>query len=284
VLFGRYRRLIRARRKPAPTRIMPPMTAPRFYCPDLCVGQVALSEAEARHARASLRLQAGDELTLFDGRGGMAHGQLARAAGAANTARTTKKGRRATRLVATVEAIVRAPAATQQLTLIVAGCKGARLDWLVEKCTELGVTRLHFAEFARSVVHVGSAHLEKLRRTAVEACKQCGRLWLPEIAAGGDLVAVVTASDADHLLVADPAETARPYGTWLQHHAAGAHSIAAVVGPEGGLTADEMHVLMRAGAEPVCLGTHTLRVETAAVALAAAWSAALPAAPHGHSH
>jgi len=258
------------------------MTAPRFYCPDLCVGQVALSEAEARHARASRRLQAGDEVTLFDGRGGMAHAQLARAGGAPNTTRTTKKGRRETRLLATVEAIVRTPAAGQQLALIVAGCKGTRLDWLVEKCTELGVTRLHFAEFARSVVHVGAAHLEKLRRTAVEACKQCGRLWLPEIAAGGDLVAVVTASDADHLLVADPAETARPYGAWLQHHASG-HSVAAVVGPEGGLAVEELRVLTQAGAEPVCLGAHTLRVETAAVALAAGWSAA-HAGPHGHSH
>jgi hypothetical protein len=77
------------------------------------------------------------------------------------------------------------------LTLLVAACKGPRLDFLVEKCTELGVTRLVLTEFTRGVVHIGRRHAEKLRRTAIAAGKQCGRSWLPEIEAEMDLPAAL---------------------------------------------------------------------------------------------
>lgn len=125
----------------------------------------------------------------------------------------------------------------RSLTLIVAGCKGPRLRWMVEKCTELGVSELCLAEFERSVVRVSEGHAQKLRTTAIEACKQCGRAWLPEIRCGVTPGSVIRSTPFDRLAIAH-ADAAAPSGAdWF------------------------------AASEP------NLRVETAAVAMTALWAA-----------
>ena len=251
------------------------MATPLLYCPGLRVGDVPLEAAEARHALLSRRLHPGDAITLFDGRGNLAHTRLPGDGTQSDTpAGGTKRARKRTLpTVVLVERVDSVPAPVRGLTLIVAGCKGARLDWLVEKCTELGVTRLILAEFARSVVRVGTQHVAKLHRTAIEACKQCGRLWLPEVEAGPELPAAIRGT-ADHaLLVAHPSPQATPLGACLREEPASNALIAAVVGPEGGLTPEELELLQATGGKLARLGDHTLRVETAAVAIAAAWAA-----------
>jgi len=253
---------------------------PWLYCSDLQTGTLTLPEAQARHARLSLRLRPGDAVVLFDGRGRTARAAIAAdepaAAGAKPAAR--RRGRAGGPIIA-VEAISDIPAPARTLTIIVGGCKGTRLDWMVEKCTELGVTGLIFAGFERSVVRVGSGHLEKLRRLCIEACKQCGRAWLPEISAVSALDQAIAQVAGAVLLLADLSPTAEPLATALQRHSCSPR-IVAVVGPEGGLTEKEHSLLRDCGAQPVRLAQHVLRVETAAVALAAGFAAIQPPPAH----
>jgi len=244
------------------------MNAPRFYCPDLMPGNVTLSEPESRHALLTLRLRPGDALTLFDGRGHVAHGNLEQLGD------TTGKLRRSARprAVVAIEEVQTAAPPARTLTLIVAACKGQRLTWMIEKLTELGVMRIVLTDFERSVVHPGEMHTDKLRRTAIEACKQCGRAWLPKIESGTSLRRALASLTDGEVLIAEPAEHARPLGKWLLERNE-CHNLTAVVGPEGGLTSAELATLKQAGGHPVCLAGHILRVETAAVALAANWAA-----------
>ncbi len=249
------------------------MTPPWFFCPQLKTGRIELDDAESLHALGSLRLRPGEPLVLFDGQGHVAHGTLLPADAETNISAGRKPRRHGTpRVIVEVEHIEDMPPASRTLTLLVAGCKGPRLAWLVEKCTELGVTRIVLADFERSVVRAGEAHVEKLRRTAIEACKQCGRAWLPEITAGDTLPQFLTRDVPPALLLADPGAEAQPLAVWLAQHAGLAH-VAVVIGPEGGLTPAEIELCAHYGAARVRLAEHVLRVETAALAVAANWAA-----------
>jgi 16S rRNA (uracil1498-N3)-methyltransferase len=308
---------------------------PRFFCSETAGEFATLDAEEARHARRSLRLSPGDVVELFDGCGRVARGTIVEDAAAVRS----PKARSRSEVRIAIHQRFEIPPPARRLTLIVAGCKGPRLSWLVEKCTELGTSRLVFAEFERSVVHVGAGQIEKLRRTAIEACKQCGSAWLPILERGAGPLDVWRelrseppetrgrpercekgfshqpekglshqpercekgfshqpekgfsrqpekglsrqlnqseqrgASRRPELLIAHPDVAAMPAGKWFAHPTRSAE-VAAVIGPEGGLTDDELQALQQAGGEPVRLGEHILRIETAAVALASAWAAA----------
>ncbi len=250
------------------------MRTPRFFCPHVAPPRIELDDGEARHARLSLRLRPGDSLEVFDGCGGLALGRVAadeRPAGAA--------GRKAAgqTLTVDVERVRRDPPPTPALTLMVGGCKGDRLLWLIEKCTELGVAGFVLVAFERSVVLPGAGHIEKLRRAALEACKQCGRTWLPKIDSAGSLdAALERIAPGNELLIADPDAAGHEPLAAVLRRMRGAESggAAALIGPEGGFSADENVRILRHGAVAVRLGEHVLRVETAAVALAAAWAIA----------
>lgn len=248
------------------------MKVPRFYCPQLAPPRIELDEAEARHARLSLRLRPGDAVEVFDGCGGLAVGRIAADERAARVA-----GRKAAAqtLSVDVERVRRDPPPVHALTLLVGGCKGDRLLWLIEKCTELGVAGFVLVAFERSVVLPGTGHLEKLRRSALEACKQCGRTWLPKIERAASLdEALAGIAPGNAVLLADPnAEAHETVAEALRRvRTAGGGGAAALIGPEGGISTDEAARILRHGAIAVRLGAHVLRVETAAVALAAAWA------------
>jgi 16S rRNA (uracil1498-N3)-methyltransferase len=162
------------------------------------------------------------------------------------------------------------------LTLAVAAGDRDRFSWAVEKAAELGVTTLMPLETERTAgvaTRVRPQHLEKLRRTALEALKQCGSAWACEV--------------TEPLALAELA--ARPLeGTgWVADASAGpapptgGAPLTVVVGPEGGLTTGERDLLRAAGYLPVALGPHTLRFETAAVAAAAAAAMARLRGNHG---
>ena len=216
-------------------------------------GRALLEGDEARHLARVMRARVGDRVTLFDG------------AGTRWPARVAALGRNRVDLVVEAAQVEAEPAAT--LTLAVALPKGDRQQWMVEKLTELGVTRLVPLVTGHGVALPTAAARERLERAVIEACKQCGR---DRAMAIGDPATVAEAArgaaTGTRLLVADL--TGRSLAPVDRVPAA----TMVLVGPEGGFTAEETATALAAGAERVSLGRHVLRVETAALAAAARWA------------
>lgn len=225
----------------------------RFFVADApACGRIVITGDEARHLARVLRARVGDAITVFDGRG------------RSWPARITALGRGEVE-VETGEPRVAEATRRPPVTLAVALPKGDRQRWLVEKLTELGTATLLPLVTDRGVAEATTAAVDRMRRVVIEACKQCGRDLLMEIAAPATVAAVVAAKPTAAIgLVADPGgdPLAMAPGS-----AGGA--VVALVGPEGGFTADEISAADAAGWRRVALGPHVLRVETAAVALAA---------------
>ena len=214
-------------------------------------GRAVLVGDEARHLARVMRCAVGDEVVVFDG------------SGTAWRARVASIGRDEVMLdvgeAVTASRLTRVP-----LTLAVALPKGERQKWLVEKLTELGVERLVPLATVRGVAEATPAAVERLSRGVVEACKQCGRDGLMQIGGPKSIAEVVGGTGGGAvLLVADRD------GAPLEEVATGASQVVALVGPEGGFTEEELAMIEAAGGRRVSLGPHVLRVETAAIALAA---------------
>ena len=224
-------------------------------------GRAILGADESRHLARVLRAKVGDEVVVFDGRGGRWPARIAR----------IDRDSVAVDLI-DVAATGRGDdvAAKPSITLAVALPKGERQKWMVEKLTELGVDRLVPLVTARGVAEATAAATSRLERVVIEACKQCGRDTLLEIGAAATIesLAASTAPAASRLIAhpdAPPLDAAAVI-------AAGADppcDLVGVVGPEGGFTPDEIATAQRHGFRPVSLGPHVLRIETAAIALAA---------------
>ncbi len=232
---------------------------PRFHVPELVVGEVILTSEESSHAASSLRLKPGDACILFDGRGHSAEAVVVEIG-------VPGKRSRAAPVRCRVEQVCTHTSPSARLTLVVSACKGDRLDWLIEKCTELGVSRVVLTNFARSVVRVEEKHGARLQRTALEAAKQCGRMWLPEI-----LVSGAPPDISAETLIAHPAEGAESVASALAANKKADPTV--FIGPEGGFTDSEIAQFRTVGARLVRLAANILRVETAAVAVAAVWAA-----------
>jgi 16S rRNA (uracil1498-N3)-methyltransferase len=162
------------------------------------------------------------------------------------------------------------------LTIAVALPKGERQKWLIEKLTELGVTRLVPLVTERGVAQPVPAAIDRLRRTVIEASKQCERNRLMEIAepqAIGEYFR--TEPTGATRLIADPTGQTLASLT-AQAHTAG--DMQAAIGPEGGFTAAEVAAAKDTRWQCVSLGPRILRVETAAIMLAA-WATARPRLP-----
>jgi 16S rRNA (uracil1498-N3)-methyltransferase len=216
-------------------------------------GRAVLVGDEARHLARVMRCTVGDEVVVFDG------------SGTSWRARVASIGRDEVMLdmgeAVTASRLTRVP-----LTLAVALPKGERQKWLVEKLTELGVERLVPLATTRGVAEATPAAVERLSRGVIEACKQCGRNTLMEVAAGRSLNRLLAEVPAGACVV-----IAHPGGRLLDDAAAppATTEVIALVGPEGGFTDEELCIADRAGVIRVSLGPHILRVETAAIALAA---------------
>jgi 16S rRNA (uracil1498-N3)-methyltransferase len=214
-------------------------------------GRAVLTGDEARHLARVLRASVGDEVTLFDGRG------------RSWPARVAAIGRDSVQLE-TGEPRVELAGGTV-LTLAVALPKGERQKWLVEKLTELGVARLVPLVTERGVAEATASAVARLGRGVIEASKQCGRDTLMEIAAPASVAAVVAAAPAGGIgLVADPPGTPLDPAGWSARA-----EVIGLIGPEGGFSDAELALTDAAGWPRIALGPHVLRVETAAVALAA---------------
>ncbi len=219
------------------------------------LGRVVLDPDEARHLARSARRTVGDEVEVFDGRGG---GWRARVE-AIDRDRVT--------LLALEPIDDRA--VPSPIALAVAAPKGDRLDWLVEKCTEIGVGRLTIVLSERSVVDPRGSKLDRLRRTILEASKQSGRNRLMTLDGPTPLATVLSRDPEATRLIAHSGGV--PASRW-PGPAPGVPAVLAI-GPEGGWTEAERDLADRLGWVRVGLGPTRLRVETAALVGAAAWMA-----------
>lgn len=227
----------------------------RFYCPELAsLSAVTLEGTEAHHLAHVLRHQQGDLVQLFNGTGGVAECRVAQV--------------RKRDVSLEVVSFRQDPFGPLTLVLATAVPKGERFDWLIEKATELGVSRLIPMLTERSIVDPRAGKLEKLRQTVVAACKQSGRNHLMEISAVTPWADVVTSyAAADRFIVADPQGV--PLGNGVAPSVGQPFTIVIAIGPEGGFSDQENQAAAAIPAELVQLGPRILRIETAAIALSA---------------
>jgi 16S rRNA (uracil1498-N3)-methyltransferase len=210
---------------------------------------VALSRDQANYLGNVLRLKSGDEVLLFNGRDGEWFSRL------------EAQGKRA--LAAVPTARLRAQPPPADLLFLFAPLKHARLDYLVQKAVEMGVSRLQPVMTRHT--QVARVNLERMRANVIEAAQQCGILCLPEVAEPADLTAAV--ADETRLLVFcdERAEVQDPVAA-LKAAPAGL-PLSLLIGPEGGFAEDERAALLkRRNVARIALGPRILRADTAAVA------------------
>ncbi len=236
------------------------MTPPRFFLDALPGSElVVLDGAEGRHAATVRRLQVGEPISIGDGRGTVRDGEV------------VEVGR--DRLSARCGPPVHLPAPQPRLVVVQALAKSDRGERAVELMTELGVDEIVPWSAARSIAQWRGDRAGKARQkwisTAREAAKQSRRSWLPavrELHHSGQ-VAELT-STADTALVLHEAATT----SLADVPVASTGTVLLVVGPEGGISDDELALFAAAGATAVRMGSEVLRTSSAGAAACAALS------------
>lgn len=228
----------------------------RFYVPPECVsgGKIIIRGDELHHARDVMRLAADDEITVFDGTGKEYRGII----------REIDKGQ----MVIAIEETLERKTVGCGLTLIQALPKFDKMDLIVEKATELGVERIMPVVTERTIVRPDtkkeSLKVERWRKIALIAAKQCGRSTMPEVSG-------ITGFEASLKALDDTEVKIMPclYGGTkaLKEVLRGrkVKSAAVFIGPEGDFTKREVKEAKAIGAIPVSLGNEVLRSETAAI-------------------
>lgn len=235
------------------------MSTRRFYCDQLDDGQIVeMQGEEARHLSRVLRAKVGDSVELFDGCGHSARGvveQLGRTSASVIVDRVSNVSGRGRVAV----------------TAIVALPRGGAADDVVRHLVECGVAAFREVAATRSVRRAkrrnASENEERFKRLSLSAMKQCGLNIMPQ------LLPTISVSDLQLPLKSlGVFGTTSPDALTLQEVMDGLEqapdSVDFVIGPEGGWTPEEGASLLEAGFTPVSLGTTTLRIETAAIAMA----------------
>lgn len=229
------------------------MRITRVYTPDSLSPEstVVLSAMPSAHLIKVLRLRAGAKAVLFNGDGNdyLCEILLAKAEAAQ------------LRVIVAQSAAAESPV---QITLLQAICRGDKMDWVLEKATELGVTHVIPVQSERSEVQLDAERASKRRehwqRIIVSACEQSGRANVPQVEAlqtlGNRLSSEISATTK---------LTLEPGGAAISI-ARGAQSVALAVGPEGGWSERDLAQLALAGFSPVAIGPRVLRTETAGIA------------------
>ena len=238
------------------TPAWPPASLPRLYVEEtLSEGlNLTLEGPQANYLGAVLRLGSGAQVKLFDNRTGEWLAEISDAG---------KK-----RVVLGIVRHLRPREPVPDLWLLFAPIKRGRIDWLIEKATELGAARLVPVITRRTIVD--RVKDERLFAHAIEAAEQCDRTALPELARAQKLDALLGSWPAERTLFFADEAGGEPLA-----RAAAPGPGAILIGPEGGFT-DEERSAIRAlpQARPVSLGPRILRADTAAVAAMALWMAA----------
>jgi 16S rRNA (uracil1498-N3)-methyltransferase len=236
---------------------------PRFFCPTaLASGQVLdLPDGAARHVQV-LRLQPGGTITLFNGAGGE------------HDATVQRMGRNSVTVeIGTHHAIEREAGLAVHLAMAVPA--NDRMDWLVEKATELGVASIQPLMASRSVLRLSGERAAKKQAhwqaIAVAACEQCGRNRVPAVHPVKSLADWNPQGDAVRMVLSLASGTRAIAQVPLPQGA-----VIVLSGPEGGLAPEEEAQAAAQGFLPITLGARTLRAETAPLAALAALTLGRP--------
>lgn len=226
---------------------------PRFFC-DAALGpgaELALPPGAARHVQV-LRAQPGDAITLFNGQGGQWQATVLRMGRSEVVVR-----------VQAHQAIERE--AAREVALAIGMPANERMDWLVEKATELGVARIAPLHTQHGVLRLtGERALKKQahwQAIAQAACEQCGRNRVPTIEPVRDFATFVREAGGQRAVLSLAEDSAPAHAVF-----AGDAPLTVLIGPEGGLSGAEDAQARAAGFTPVTLGARVLRAETAALA------------------
>ena len=232
---------------------------PRFYLdhPFEVGALFELPEGIARHIGV-LRLRAGDTITLFNGRGGEFAATL-----------TLIEKHRVTAHLKTFDARESEPG--HALTLAQVMPEGTKIDWVIEKAVELGVTAIQPLISTRSVVRLTDERADKKlvhwRAIVAAASAQCGRNRLPSIAAPQPFASWAAQQDLHPRILLSP-RGQQSIADWARHRPA--QPVTLIVGPEGGLSEAEEQLAVQRGAICLSIGSRVLRTETAGIAALAA--------------
>ncbi len=231
---------------------------PRFYVsPEVWnQSEIVLDDAETHHAVDVLRLKPGDHAVVFNGRGIEAPCEFV---SLTKSGAVLRPGRES-----------RSPALPCRITLGQAIPKGRNMDLIVQKATELGATGIVPIISDRTIIRLDANEARqkqiKWRETAIEACKQCGQNWLPEIETPISMKSFFAARPRyDLMLIASLQPESRPLKHWLAEAGSRARSVLVLVGPEGDFTPAELGLARSEGCFPLTLGPIILRTETAAI-------------------
>jgi 16S rRNA (uracil1498-N3)-methyltransferase len=216
--------------------------------------RLVVSGSAANHITRVLRLRSGDALTVFDGSGGEFGARV-------------EEFRKEAVVVSVDEHRTLDRESPLSLTLAQGISRGERMDWIIQKATELGASRIVPVFTKRSVVRLDDKQAERKlqhwRAIAVSACEQCGRNRLPDVATPVDFFDVLPAESSPGAtrVLLSPAGDLR-----IDDLQEVGNGITVLIGPEGGLEDVEQETAIAAGFKPVRLGPRVLRTETAAIA------------------
>jgi 16S rRNA (uracil1498-N3)-methyltransferase len=229
---------------------------PRFYCPVALPtqGSFDLPPDAAHHAARVLRLRVGDAVQMFDGLGNECHGSI-----------SDLSGKRV--LVDNLRAIAVHRESPLHTVLVQALCSSEKMDWIIQKATELGVTEIQPLDTERSVARLSAERAEKRmahwQQVAISACEQCGRNVLPIIHPPLDIMGWLQANRSEHdsrfILLPEGAQS-------LQTQAAPSNKVVLMIGAEGGFSKAESDSALLCGFMPIRMGQRVMRTETAAIA------------------
>jgi 16S rRNA (uracil1498-N3)-methyltransferase len=233
----------------------------RFYLPpsESKSDAILLKGREAHHALNVLRVRPGEQLLILDGAGG----QL--------TCKVQSCERNQLRLSVTERKMI--PPPPFRITLIQAVPKGKIIESIIQKATELGVARIIPLLSERVVTRLderdAAEKKERWQEVAIEAIKQCGSAWLPEIEIPLTPANFLTRKkEFDLPLIASLQPGSRHpreyFNAFHQQHGCSPKSVCIWIGPEGDFTPEEVAAAESSGAQPITLGPLVLRAETAA--------------------
>ena len=229
------------------------MRIPRIYTEQILsnMSVLELELAPSTHIARSLRMQTGDSLTLFNGSGGEFDATLNTVG--KKTVTVSINSHRDTEVESPLE-----------IHLGIAISRGDRMDWVIQKATELGVRSISPLLTERTEVKLKGDRADKKRRhwqqIAIAACEQCGRNRLPEIKAMQGLSQWLEATEADRKFVLHHQGIAQGATPVLPS------CIALLIGPEGGLSPTEISLAEQAAYQALKLGPRVMRTETAPLA------------------
>ncbi len=228
----------------------------RFYCEVITKPVCELSGTEARHAVSVLRLKKGDTVELFDGKGAVAQAII-----------KDISSKEVTLEILNFQTFEQRK--NQRIIIAVSIAKGERFDWLIEKCTELGIDRICPVLFERTVKFAtGAQTIQRWHNLSVSAAKQSGLNFLPLIDNPAPLSDVLKKFMIDYplsdLLLGQPDMNT----VSIMKYSFSEKDVISLIGPEGGLNASEQQLCLDGGAKSVKITDSVLRVETAAIAFA----------------